>query len=58
MLAAVVDPHFEDLTLPRRLADVKAVDDDLVSASSVGLRPDRALGGVLTEGPGVTWPWD
>ena len=64
MLAAIIEPHFEDLTLPCRLADMKAVDDEPISDLGLHLdllrsfQPDGALCGVLREGPGVTCAWD
>jgi hypothetical protein len=64
MVAAIIDAHREDLTLPRFLAHVHAVDDELVSNLGVhghllgDLTPIVGFGGSRTEGPGVTSPWD
>ena len=53
VLVSTIDPHLLDLALPRLLADVKAVNDELVSnlgmhGDLLGSRPDRPPRGHLT----------
>ena len=63
VLAALIDPHLQDLALPRLLADMKAVDDELVS--NLGMHGDLLIpdpmvrhAGLSPEGSRVTSAWD
>jgi hypothetical protein len=63
VLVALIDPHLQDLALSRLLADVKAVNDELVSNLGMHgdlLTPDPMVrhAGVSPEGSRVTSTWD
>jgi hypothetical protein len=63
VLVSPIDPHLQDLALPRLLADVKAVNDQLVS--NLGMHGDLLIpdpmvrhAAVSPEGSRVTSTWD